>query len=140
MNKKITTSLIAVVLIVLVVSVFYFVPYYKAKKQEILAKKIKESAQIYTTKIIEEFSNTPNAKASDISRKVAQELNAVSKNPYEDKKSAFTFEKDCRNCQNIEYDDLNSMIILSCIDKNGEMDARIVIKPPSFVSYYKSEN
>ncbi len=140
MNKKTLTLTISILLIFLILSGFYLLPLLKEKKEQALFKKIKENIEIYTSKVIEEFSNNPNAKASAASREIAQELNETIKNPYNAKKPAFTFEKGCKSCCAIEYDDSISMIIVSSFDKTGEMQARVVIKPPSFVKYYKSEN
>ena len=54
--------------------------------------------------------------------------------------TSFTFDTNCKGCNSVEYDDKLTMIILTTYNKRGDLIARTVIKPPSFVTYTKSEN
>ena len=101
------------------------------------AAKIKNDNQIFISKSLEEFASDKKAKPSEIAKKVSDELNVVTVNPYNKKSQAYTFEKGCKGCNIVEFDDAMEMIILTTYDKKGELIARTVIKPPSFVTYNK---
>ena len=116
---------------------FYYVPKILNKQQVMAAAKIKADNEIFITKSLEEFEADKNAKSSEIAKKVSEELNVVTVNPYNKKKEAYTFEKTCKGCNSVEFDDAMEMIILTTYDKKGELIARTVIKPPSFVTYNK---
>lgn len=110
------------------------------KKQEIAAAaKIKTDNEIFVSKALEEFSKKDAKKPSEIAQIVAQELNETAKNPYNKKEKAYTFEMNCKGCNSIDFDDSLAMIILTTYDKKGELVARTIIKPPSFVTYYRDE-
>ena len=74
-----------------------------------------------------------------IRKKIADELNLIAKNPYDKKAKAYTFDINCKACNSIEYDDNLCMVILTTYNKRGDLIARTVIKPPSFVTYNKMD-
>ena len=133
--KKITSIEIIVLVIVFFAIGIYYSPNFMYKKDVMMAAKIKADNAIFTAKALEEFAQDKNAKASVIAKKVAEELNVITKNPYDKKKDAYTFENICRSCNSVSFDDENEMIILTTFNKKGELIARTVIKPPSFVVY-----
>ena len=139
-NTKITTIILATILIFAIIAVgIYFLPYYKNKREAQLISKIKKSNSIFTTKILEEFNKDKNIKASNAARKVAAELNAVSKNLFNKDEQAYLFDTTCTLCNSVDYNDDLSMVVLTVYDKNGELLSRTVIKPPSFVTYVKGD-
>jgi len=136
--KKITAIEIFVAVIILVAVGIYYSPHFMQEKEIRMAAKIKTDNSIFISKVLQEFAQNKNAKTSEVAKKVAQELNSVSVNYFDKKEEAYTFESQCRGCNSIEYNDEQSMIIVSTFNKKGEMLARTVIKPPSFVTYVKS--
>lgn len=139
-STKITTIILATILIFAIIAVgIYFLPYYKNKREAQLISKIKKSNSIFTTKILEEFNKDKNIKASNAARKVAAELNAVSKNLFNKDEQAYVFDNTCTLCNSVDYNDDLSMVVLTVYDKNGELLSRTVIKPPSFVTYVKGD-
>ena len=137
MKKKFLTVGVSLVLIMLIVFGFYFVPKMIAKRDVMAAAKIKADNQVFVSKSLEEFEADKNAKPSDVAKKVSDELNVATINPYDKKSEAYTFETTCKGCNSVEFDDTLQMIILTTYDKKGELIARTVIKPPSFVTYNK---
>jgi len=135
--KKITIIEIVVVLIVLLALSLYLAPKFLNNKESKVNAQIKASSAIYTSKIIEEFSRNKNAVPSEVAKKVADELNATEKNPYDSKKPLFSISKDAEGCINIEPDDNLKMVIITTFDKKANLVARTVINPPSYVTYYK---
>ena len=103
------------------------------------AAKIKADNAVFASKVLEEFAQDKNAKPSVVTQKIADELNLIAKNPYDRKAKAYTFDINCKGCNSIEYDDNLSMVILTTYNKRGELIARTVIKPPSFVTYNKMD-
>ena len=138
--KKITAVEIIVIMIVLVAVGIYYSPHFMNKQEVMMAAKIKADNAMFTSKTLEEFAVNKNAKPSDVAQKVANELNATGKNPYDKKAQAFTFDTNCKGCNSVEYDDKLTMIILTTYNKRGDLMARTVIKPPSFVTYAKSDD
>jgi len=135
--KKITAIEIATLFIALIAALIYFSPKLMHKQEALISAKIKANNAMFTSKALEEFAQNPNAKSSEIAQKTLQELNKVTKNPYNNKEAAFTFQTSCANCNSVEYDDSLTMIILTTYNKNKELISRTVIKPPSFVLYEK---
>ena len=140
MNKKIFFAQVITLLIILIALVIYFAPKFNLNNEKQKAAKIKADNAIYTARVIEEFSKNKNAKSSDVAQKVAQELNKITKNPYDKKLVSYVFEQNCLGCNSISADDKNQMIVLTTYNKKGELIARTVIKPPSFVVYSKFDN
>ena len=115
----------------------YYIPQMLNKQEVMAAAKIKADNQIFVTKSLEEFEANKKIKSSEVAKKVSEELNVVTVNPYNKKAEAYTFEKTCKACNSVEFDDALQMIILTTYDKKGGLIARTVIKPPSFVTYNK---
>ena len=138
--KKLTAIEITTVAIAFIALSIYYYPHFFNKKEVMAAAKIKADNAIFTSKALEEFSSNKDIKSSDVAQKVSEELNQTTVNPFNKKEKAFTFEQDCKGCNNIEYNDDLKMIILTTYDKKGELIARTVIKPPSFVTYNKQDD
>ena len=138
--KKITLIEITTVAIIFVALSIYYYPHLFNNSDVRAAAKIKADNAIFTSKVLEEFSANKDIKSSDVAQKVSDELNITTVNPYDKKAKAFTFEPDCKGCNNIEYNDELEMIILTTYNKKGELIARTVIKPPSFVTYNKADD
>ena len=138
--KKITAIELVVVALVLICGGIYYSPKFYKKQEVMMAGKIKADNAVFTSKALEEFALNTKAKPSDIAQKVSDELNLINVNPYDKSAQAFTFDTDCKGCNSVEYDDKLTMIILTTYDKKGVMVARTVIKPPSFVTYNKTDN
>ncbi len=140
MLKKLKNPIFIEILAVLVVICAlgaYLTPKYLKNKDAGLAAKIMADDSAFTTKALEEFKKNEKALPSEIAQKITNELNETTVNPYNKKAPAYTFEKECKGCRSVEYDDNLTMIILTVYDKNGNLTARTVIKPPSFVTYNK---
>lgn len=137
--KKITVIELTTALLALFALGIYFLPNMINKKEDMILAKIKSDNAIFTSKVLELFAKNPNQKPSQIAQTVLDELNTISKNPYDKNLKAYTFEKDCKGCSSVEYDDKLIMVIVTTYDKKGDLIARTVIKPPSFVTYLKSD-
>ena len=135
--KRITIIEITTLLIVFLALAIYFSPRFMTNKEDLILSKIKTSNAIFTSKIIETFAQDKNIKPSIVAKNVAQELNKLEKNPYNNKEDAYTFDKNCTSCNYVEYDDNALMIIVTTYDDKKNLIARTVIKPPSYVPYYK---
>ena len=138
--KKITAIELSVIMLLLIAFGIYYSPRIWHKQEVLMAAKIKADGAVFTSKVLEEFAQNKNAKSSEVAQKITDELNKVEVNPYDKKGIAYTFEKNCKACNSVEYDDELSMIILTSYNKKGELLARTVIKPPSFVTYNKSDD
>ena len=137
LGKKSIIACISIVMLVVVLAVAYYIPQFIDKQEVMAAAKIKADNQVFVSKSLEEFEHDKKAKPSEIAKKISDELNTITVNPYDKKSEAYTFEKDCKGCNTVEFDDSLEMIILTTYDKKGELIARTVIKPPSFVTYNK---
>ena len=137
-NKK-TVALAEIILGVSAVAALgvYYIPQLVEKQEVMAAAKIQNGNQVFITKSLEEFSANKKIKSSEVAKKVSEELNSTTVNPYNKKADAYTFETECKGCNSVEFDDTLEMIILTTYDKKGELIARTVIKPPSFVTYNK---
>lgn len=138
--KKIIAIELSVIFVALIAVGIYYSPGFFHNKNVMMAGKIKANSAVFTSKALEEFAQKKGIKSSDVAQKVADELNQTETNPYNKNKAAYTFEKNCKGCNSIEYDDNLSMIILTSYNKKGELLARTVIKPPSFVTYNKADD
>jgi len=136
-KKTIVITEIIFVLVACTVLSAYYVPQLLNKQEVMAAAKIKADNEIFVAKSLEEFEANKNIKSSEVAKKISEELNVVTVNPYNKKAEAYTFEKTCKACNSVEFDDTLKMIILTTYDKKGELIARTVIKPPSFVTYNK---
>ena len=138
--KKITAIEILTLVIVFIACGIYFSPKFSLDKVVMYAAKIKADNSIFTAKVLEEFAQNQDIKASEVAKKVSDELNLLVKNPYNKKQPAYTFETTCKACNSITYDDINEMVVVTTYNKKGELIARTVIKPPSFVDYSKYDD
>lgn len=137
--KKITAIEIVVIAIVLVALGVYYTPNFITKEEARKIAKIKADNAMFTSKVLETFAADKKALPSVVAKKVADELNQKSENPYNKKAPAYVFETSCKGCNCVEFDDKLEMVILSAYDNSGDMVARTVIKPPSFVTYTKEK-
>lgn len=137
--KKITAIEIIVILIALIALGIYYTPNFLTKKDMQKIAKIKADNAMFTSKVLETFAVDKKALPSVVAKKVADELNQKSINPYNKKLPAYVFEAQCKGCNCVEFDDKLEMVILSAYNNKGEMVARTVIKPPSFVTYTKEK-
>ena len=135
--KKITAVEIITFIILFIGIGIYTSPYLFKDQKMMKAAKIKADSSIFTAKILEEFAQNKSLKASIATKQVCEELNATMINPYNKKSPAYTFELNCNGCNSVEYDDNAQMVTITTYDTRGEMIARTVIKPPSFVKYEK---
>ena len=135
--KKITAIEIIILIIVFFAIGIYYSPHFMLKQEVMKAAKIKADNAIFTARILEEFSQYKNLKSTQIAQKVFEELNLTTKNPYNKKAPSYTFEQKCNGCNSVNCDDNTQMILLTTYNKKGELIARTVIKPPSFVTYSK---
>ena len=138
--KKISAIEIIVIILVIAVLIIYLAPQILNKKEDKIISQIKADNAIFTSKIIEEFASNANILPSVAAKKTADELNKTQKNPYKRGKDLYIISKDTPGYSNVEYDNNIKMIIVTTIDNNNSIVSRIVINPPSFVSYYKNEN
>jgi len=137
-NKKtIVLAEIFIGVFALVALGIYYIPQLINNEEVMAAAKIQNGNQVFITKSLEEFSANKKIKSSEVAKKVSEELNSTTVNPYNKKADAYTFETECKGCNSVEFDDTLEMIILTTYDKKGELIARTVIKPPSFVTYNK---
>lgn len=116
-----------------------FAPKILDEKTELKNKIVCENAQIFTKKALDNFNSNKNEKASTVAKNVMEQLNEVAKNPYNKKLSAFTNEKAQKGQIEISTDDTTQTITLTALDVQGKILIRTLIKPPSFVTYTKSE-
>lgn len=137
--KKITLIEITTLVLAFLAIGIYYSPHFMHKQEVMKAAKIKADNAIFTSKVLEEFSSNKNAKPSDVAKKVSEELNQVSENPYDKKEKSYTFEVQCKGCNSVEFNDELTMITLTTYNKKGDLIARTVIKPPSYVTYSKEE-
>lgn len=139
-SKKIFLVEILVALIVISAIGVYVSPKFIKKQEVMMAAKIKADGDIFVSKALEEFASDKKKKSSEVAQKICDELNAISKNPYNKNEPAYTFRQECKACNSVQYDDDLTMIILTTYDKKGQLVARTVIKPPSFVAYNKNDD
>ena len=138
--KKLTVIEITTIVLAFIALSIYYYPHLFNDKEVMAAAKIKADNAVFTSKALEEFSSNKDIKSSDVAQKVLDELNVTTENPYNKKEKAFTFDTGCKGCNNVEYNDELKMIILTTYNKKGELIARTVIKPPSFVTYNKEDD
>lgn len=135
--KKIIPRLIIIIAIVLIFVLANFIKTTIIKKEQTATEIIKENNAAFTVKVLDEYNNTINPKASDVAKKIVNEMNEKTKNPFNKKQKTFTYDLNCTNCTSVEYIDNQNSIILTTLDKKGKLIARTVIKPPSYVTYTK---
>ncbi len=109
---------------------------YKKEKEAKISAQIQKDTSAFITRAQDEFNST-NLKASDISRRIVEDFNSNIKNPYDKKLQAYTFDKNCASCSNVEAFDSENTIIITTYNSKGKLEARTIIKPTSFVTYSK---
>lgn len=142
MSSKISNlakfEIIALVIALIALGVYLFNDL-SQKKEASFAAKIKADNNAFTMKTLEKFEANKKAKATKVATDVMTELNEVAQNPYDKNVKPYTFEKGCTACSIIEADDALQMITVTTYNKKGDLIARTVIKPPSFVTYSSKE-
>ena len=138
--NKLTIIEIIVVLLAFIALIVYISPKFINKKEEMTLSKIKAQSAVFTSCVLEEFSKNFKIKPSEVAQNVVDKLNKTEKNPYDKKQDAFTFAPNCKACNSVEYDNDLRMVILTTYDKEGELVARSVVKPPSYVTYFREES
>ena len=103
--SKIAKLEIAVIIILLICIGLYLTPYFKKSADERKIAKINANAAIFTSKSLAEFSRDKDQKASIVAKKTLDELNTVSKNPYDRKLPAYVSGNVFCGSVSIESDD-----------------------------------
>ncbi len=137
--KKILIITSSLLFIALIICAIYYIPILKKINEEKTFELIKENNSVFISKIIEESSKNKDSLPSDIAKRIVDELNSTQKNPYDNSKEFYVLNSECSACTKVESDDALKMVIITTFDKNGLLSARTVIKPPSFVTYYKND-
>lgn len=135
--KRIKIFLILLVIAMILGTLTYCVrSYFKnlGIKEELETKK---SNEVFVQKALDEFNKSASIKPSKVAQNLVDEFNSKTKNHYDSKKQAYTFEKNCSACTSVEYDDDIRTIIITTYNKKGELTQRTIINPPSFVTYTK---
>lgn len=138
--SKIAKLEIAVIIILLICIGLYLTPYFKKSADERKIAKINANAAIFTSKSLAEFSRGKDQKASVVAKKTMDELNTVSKNPYDRKLPAYVSGNVFCGSVSIESDDKLQTITVTGYGRDNVIIVRTVIKPPSFVTYKKYED
>lgn len=138
--SKIAKLEIAVIIILLICIGLYLTPYFKKSADERKIAKINANAAIFTSKSLAEFSRDKDQKASVVAKKTLDELNTVSKNPYDRKLPAYVSGNVFCGSVSIESDDKLQTITVTGYGRDNVIIVRTVIKPPSFVTYKKYED
>ena len=132
--NKITGFEIFVLFLIILCIGLYLSPNFLVKLENRKNAQIQTNAGIFTSKALSEFSANPKMKASVISKKLTEELNAVNKNPLSKKEPAYAGEK-CKGCVVITPDDKLNSITVEAYTTEDALLVRTVIQPPSFVTY-----
>ncbi len=133
--NKITVFEILVLLLVILCIGLFISPNFLTKLENRKYAQIQTNASIFTSKALSEFSTNPKMKASVISKKLTEELNAVNKNPLSKKQPAYSLKERCEGCVVITPDDKLNSISVEAYSNEAALLVRTVIQPPSFVTY-----
>lgn len=133
--NKITLFEIFVLLLIVVCIFLYISPNFLVKLDNRKYAQMQTNAGIFTSKALAEFSANSKMKASVISKKLAEELNAINKNPYSKKTPAYVFGEKCQGCVIITPDDKLNSITIEAYSNEDSLLVRTVIQPPSFVTF-----
>lgn len=133
-NKITIFEIFILVLIILCIGL-YVSPNFLLKLENKKYAQIQTNAGIFTSKALSEFSSNPKMKASVISKKLTEELNAVNKNPISKKGPAYSVNEKCEGCVIITPDDKLNSISVEAYSNEDALLVRTVIQPPSFVTY-----
>ena len=131
---------IAVLRILILWIGLYMSPVFTKKVDERRMAKINANAAVFTSKALSVFSADKDAKASYVARKTMDELNTLSKNPYDKKLPAYVSGNVFCGSISIDSDDKLQTITITGYGKDNVVLVRTVIKPPSFVTYKKYED
>ena len=126
------------VLILLVICVWLYIsPNFLIKAENRKYSIVQTNAGIFTSKALAEFSANPKIKASVVSNKLVEELNAVNKNPFSKKEPAYCIlaKCECDGCVKINSNDKINTITVEAFTKDNLLLVRTVLQPPSFVTY-----
>lgn len=133
-NKITLFEIFVLVLIILCIGL-YVSPNFLTKLENRKYAQMQTNAGIFTSKALSEFSANPKMKASVISKKLTEELNAVNKNPLSKKGPAYSLNEKCEGCVIITPDDKLNSISVEAYSNEAALLVRTVIQPPSFVTY-----
>ncbi len=137
--KKITGLELAVIIILLCAIFIFLIPIVKGDFEKKKEAQISANAAIFTSKALSYFNTDKTLKASYVANKTLEELNSISKNPYNRKQKAYVFEKGQKGAILVEFDDNIQTITVTGFNKSLQIVVRTVIKPPSFVTYEKNK-
>lgn len=136
--RKLTPVEIFIIVIVLIFLSFYIIPKVALSCEKKCYGRMQANAAMMTSKILAEFSdNTKKTVPSEISRKLADEMNELVKNPINKKNVAYSVNEECNGCVVLSPDDKVKSIVLTAKDKEGNLVLRTVIQPPSYVTFNK---
>jgi len=121
-----------VVVMVILACMPKFLKEYELKSNAI----IKNNCKIATNKIIE-IKNIDDLEKRSI--EIVDKLNESNTNPITKKELAFSVNKKCIGCVNIEFDKNTKSINATGYDKDLKILCRTIVKPPSFVTYEREE-
>lgn len=134
--NKITLFEIFVTILLVICIALYVSPNFLTKLENRKNAQIQTNVSIFASKALSEFSITDQKlKATAISKKLAEELNAVNKNPYNKKLPAYSINEKCDGCVIITPDDKLNSITIEAYTNDNILLARTILQPPSFVTY-----
>ena len=133
--NKITLFEIFVLLLIIFCIFLYISPNFLVFLDNRKYAQMQTNAGIFTSKALAEFSANSKMKASVISKKLTEELNAINKNPYSKKTPAYTLGEKCQGCVTITPDDKLNSITVEAYSNEDSLLVRTVIQPPSFVTF-----
>ncbi len=134
--NKITVFEIFVAILLVICVALYVSPNFLIKLENRKNAQIQTNVSIFASKALSEFSLTnQKLKATAISKKLVEELNAVNKNPYNKKLPAYTINEKCNGCVIITPDDKLNSITIEAFTVDNILLARTILQPPSFVTY-----
>ncbi len=138
--NKIAKIEIAVILILVLCIGLYLMPYLTGSFDKKKEAKVVANAAVFTSKVLSNFALNKKEKASLVAKKTADELNTLSKNPFNKKFPAYVFDKAQIGSVIIQSDDELQTVTVTGLGKEKQIVVRTVVKPPSFVTYQKYED
>ena len=131
---------IAVIIILILCIGLYLTPYLTGGLDKKKEARVVANAAVFTSKSLANFSINKKEKASIVAKKTADELNTLSKNPFNKKLPAYVFENPEAGSVIVQSDDELQTVTVTGFGKEKQIVVRTVIKPPSFVTYQKYED
>ena len=131
---------IAVIIILILCIGLYLTPYLTGGLDKKKEARVVANAAVFTSKSLANFSINKKEKASVVPKKTADELNTLSKNPFNKKLPAYVFENPEAGSVIVQSDDELQTVTVTGFGKEKQIVVRTVIKPPSFVTYQKYED